>query len=87
MLFLLSTVVSAQPANERGWYERADIEDVEIGWIKMLQFKDPSKPFAQHGWSYTARQTDITQKMAAWIQQTITPRGMLGGNETVCPGS
>jgi len=78
MLVLLSTVVSAQPANERGWYERADIEDVEIGWIKTLQFKDPAKPFARHGWSYTARQTDITQKIATWIQQTITPRGMLG---------
>lgn len=74
----LSAAVSAQPTNARGWYERADIEDVEVGWIKTLQFKEPAKPFAQHGWSYTARQTDITQKLATWIQQTITPRGMLG---------
>lgn len=77
-MVLLLVTVSAQPTNARGWYERSDIEEVEIGWIKTLQFKEPAKPFTQNGWSYTARQTDITQKIATWIQQSLNPRGMLG---------
>lgn len=77
-LIILPGAASAQPTNARGWYERADIEDVEVGWIKMLQFKEPSKPIVQHGRTYTAKQMDITQLLATWIQQTITPRGMLG---------
>ncbi|MBP7556305.1 MAG: hypothetical protein KA821_08580 [Chitinophagaceae bacterium] len=35
-LIILSAAAYAQPTNARGWYERADIEDVEVGWIKML---------------------------------------------------
>jgi hypothetical protein len=68
----------AQPTSYRGWYERSDIEDIDIGWIKTLQFKEPAKPFAQHGWSYTARQMDHAQKLVTWLQQTYLPKGYLG---------
>ncbi|RYG49875.1 MAG: hypothetical protein EOO01_11945 [Chitinophagaceae bacterium] len=75
---LLLMPAFAQPTNEKGWYDREDIQDTEIGWIKVFQFKEPAKPFAQHGWSYPANQTNIAQQIATWMQQTITPRGLLG---------
>ncbi|WP_276482601.1 hypothetical protein [Paraflavitalea pollutisoli] len=75
---LLTRSLPAQPTSSRGWYERDDIQNVDIGWIKVLQFKEPAKPFAQHGWSYTAKQTGITQQFATWLHQTYTPRGYLG---------
>lgn len=78
LFFFLYLQAAAQPTNERGWYDRKSIEDVEVGWMKVLQFKEPAKPFAQHGWSYTARQTEFTQQAATWMQQTLTPKGMLG---------
>jgi len=79
VLFSLLTVQTmAQPTNAKGWYDRADIENIDIGWMKTLQFATPAKPFAQNGWSYPAQQTETSQKLTAWLQQTYTPKGMLG---------
>lgn len=68
----------AQPTNAKGWYESKDLEDVEIGWISVLKFKQPSKPFAQNGWKYSAEQTGFSEKIVSWWQQTYTPVGLLG---------
>lgn len=76
---LLSTgSLYAQPTDNRGWYQREDIQHVDIGWIKVLQFKEPAKPFAQHGWSYSAKQMAIGQQFATWLQQSYLPKGFLG---------
>ena len=80
-LSLLATAclpVIAQPTNSRGWYDRKDVENIEVGWFAKLSFKEPAKPFAQHGWSYPANQTDVTQKVITWMQQTFTCKGLLG---------
>ncbi len=68
----------AQPVNSRGWYESKDLEDVEVGWISVLKFKQPSKPFTQNGWKYTAEQTGFSEKIITWWQQSYTPVGLLG---------
>jgi len=68
----------AQPTNDRGWYDRKDVENVQVGWMNTLTFKEPAKPFAQYGWSYPAKQTDCTQKFITWIQQSYTCKGLLG---------
>lgn len=79
LLLLPATIqIFSQSTDSRGWYQGKDIEYIEIGWIKMLEFKDPAKPFIQNGRNYPASQMDITQKLATWIQQTYTPKGLLG---------
>ncbi|WP_130539657.1 hypothetical protein [Pseudobacter ginsenosidimutans] len=75
---IISLPVFAQPTNSRGWYDRKDVENVDVGWMTKLTFKEPSKPFAQHGWTYPANQTDVTQKIITWMQQTFTCKGLLG---------
>ncbi len=64
--------------DNRGWYQGKSIEYAEIGWMKMLDFKDPAKPFIQNGRNYPASQMEVSQKLATWIQQTYSPRGLLG---------
>ncbi len=64
--------------DSRGWYQGKSIQYAEIGWMKMLAFKEPAKPFAQNGWKYTASQMAVSQQLATWIQQTYSPRGLLG---------
>ena len=64
--------------DSRGWYQGKSIEYAEIGWIKMLDFKNPAKPIIQNGRNYPASQMEISQKLATWIQQTYSPRGLLG---------
>lgn len=64
--------------DSRGWYQGKSIQYAEIGWIKTLDFKEPAKPFAQNGWNYTASQMAVSQQLATWIQQTYSPRGLLG---------
>lgn len=80
-LSLLATAclpVLAQPTNNKGWYYREDVENVDVGWMAKLTFKEPASPFAQHGWTYPANQTDITRKIITWMQQTYTCKGLLG---------
>lgn len=64
--------------DNRGWYQGKSIEYAEIGWMKMLDFKYPAKPFIQNGRNYPASQMEVSQKLATWIQQTYSPRGLLG---------
>lgn len=64
--------------DNRSWYQGKSIQYAEIGWIKMLEFKEPAKPFTQNGWKYTASQMEVSQKLATWVQQTYSPRGLLG---------
>ncbi|UYQ95716.1 hypothetical protein MKQ68_11445 [Chitinophaga horti] len=75
-LFLLPAW--AQPTNERGWYQSKDIGNVDIGWINVVQFKEPAKPFSKDGWNYTAKQLEFGRNMVQWTQQTYVPKGMLG---------
>lgn len=77
-LLFASLQLFAQTPDSRGIYVGDMLEDVEVGWISQLALKEPSKPFAQHGWSYTAAQTDASQKIGYWIQQTFSQRGLLG---------
>ncbi|WP_460687510.1 hypothetical protein [Niabella aquatica] len=64
--------------DNRGWYQGKSIEYADIGWIKMLDFKDPPKPIILNGRNYPVSQMEVSQKLATWIQQTYSPRGLLG---------
>lgn len=75
---IVSLSVAAQTPDSRGIYVGDMLEDVDLGWINQLVLKEPSRPFAQHGWSYSAAQTDASQKIGSWIQQTFSQRGLLG---------
>lgn len=68
----------SQTPDSRGIYVGDMLEDVDLGWINKIVLKEPAKPFAQHGWSYTSAQTDASQKIGTWIQQTYQQRGLLG---------
>jgi hypothetical protein len=78
LLMLCGISAIAQPTSDRGWYNKKDIEKTDIGWINVLQFKEPAKPFSQNGWTYSAKQIEFGQKMATWVQQTYLPKGVLG---------
>lgn len=75
---IVSLPVLAQPTNDKGWYYRKDVENVDVGRMTKLSFKEPAKPFAQHGWNYPANQMDVSQKIITWMQQTFTCKGLLG---------
>jgi len=78
-ILLMTSVHSlAQTTDSRGIYVGNTLENVELGWINQLVIKEPSKPFSQHGWTYTAAQTDASQRIGSWIQQTFSQRGLLG---------
>jgi hypothetical protein len=68
----------AQTPDSRGIYVGDMLENVDLGWMNTITLKQPSKPFSQYGWTYTAAQTDASQKIGTWIQQTFTQRGLLG---------
>src|SRR5688500_7837165 len=74
---LASVGCFAQTPDHRGIYPGNSLEDVDMGWMNTIVLKEPSKPFSQHGWSYTATQTDASQKIGYWIQQTFKQRGLL----------
>jgi hypothetical protein len=77
--FLITSVQAfSQTPDSRGIYVGNILEDVDLGWMNTIVVKQPAKPFAQHGWSYTAAQTDASQKIGYWIQQTYKLRGLLG---------
>lgn len=78
LLALFSLRIFAQQTDNRGWYDRKEIEKIDIGWIKIVQFNTPAKPFAQNGWNYPSSQTDAAQKVAVWMQKSYTPKGLLG---------
>lgn len=78
LLLCLGIPSFSQVTDSRGWYQTKDIENIEIGWIKRVQFTAPAKSFTQHGRTYTAAQIDMAQKMAVWLQQTYSPKGLLG---------
>lgn len=77
-IFLFCLQGITQPTDNRGWYQRSDIENTDIGWISVLQFKEPVKPYSKSGWNYTAKQLEFTRNIASWMQQTYLPKGMLG---------
>lgn len=78
LVYLPVVSLQAQSTDEKGWYKSDEIQGIDIGWIQELQFKEPAKIFAQHGWSYTAKQIDYARSMANWMQQTYKPKGLLG---------
>ncbi|MCG2615066.1 hypothetical protein LZZ85_12275 [Terrimonas sp. NA20] len=78
ILLLSSFHAMAQTPDSRGIYVGNSLEDIDLGWMNSIVVKQPSKPFAQHGWSYTAAQTDASQKIGSWIQQTYSQLGLLG---------
>lgn len=79
IILLMASVNSfAQATDHRGIYVGNALEDVDMGWMNTIVIKEPSKPFSQHGWTYTSAQTDAAQKIGFWIQQTFTQRGLLG---------
>ncbi|MBO9659585.1 MAG: hypothetical protein J7527_12250 [Chitinophagaceae bacterium] len=77
ILLITSLQGIAQTPDNRGIYVGDILEDVELGWMNTIVVKEPSKPFSQYGWSYTAAQTDVSQKIGSWIQQTFSQRGLL----------
>ena len=63
LLLALATAhgLAAQPTNARGWYDTKDIEDVSIGWLQVLSFKEPLKPFAKNGRNYPVSQLEFAK--------------------------
>lgn len=70
--------LQAQFINEKGWYDMEALGNVEVGWIKKLEYNQPAKPTIMNGWNYPAKQIDNAQKLVTWLQQSYTPVGMLG---------
>ncbi|MFT3980742.1 MAG: hypothetical protein QM687_09760 [Ferruginibacter sp.] len=75
---LYASLLSAQPTNERGWYDSKDLEDIEIGWMNIIKFTAPSKPYTKDGWIYPATQTEFSKTIVQWWQQSYSPVGLLG---------
>ncbi|MFC5409774.1 hypothetical protein ACFPMF_10675 [Larkinella bovis] len=74
-----SKQVTAQLTNAKGWYDDiSKIENRKIGWINMLKFLTPAKPYAKDRWSYSSKEVEVSQKLTGWLQQTYTPTGLLG---------
>lgn len=57
---------------------RKDVTHVDIGWKKIVEFKEPPKPLPFEERHYTAKQIGYAQTFITWMQQTFTPKGMLG---------
>jgi len=76
-LLFFAFQVNAQFANSRGAYEKKYIENMELGWMKKLQFTQ-AKPVSKNGRTYTAAQIDFSQKLASWWLSSYAPTGLLG---------
>ncbi len=71
LLFVVGSNSQAQSAREA-------YADLDIGWMKKIEFNTPPKPITIDTRSYTAKQIGYAQAMLTWIQQTYTPKGMFG---------
>ncbi|WP_028296956.1 hypothetical protein [Olivibacter sitiensis] len=70
---LLFVVGSSQAQSTRKAYA-----DIDIGWLRKIEFKEPPKAIINQDRNYTAKQAGYAQAMLTWIQQTYSPKGMLG---------
>lgn len=77
-LLFLSMPLLAQPTNAKGWYDSKDIENVEMGWMSVMQFKEAAKPFSKNGWTYPVTQIDFSRTIVSWWQESYLPKGLLG---------
>lgn len=73
----------AQPVDSRGIYDYKDIQHVDMGWMAPLKIIKPTTPFSKNGWSYTAKQTEISQQIGMWLEQTYRTVGVLGDKKLV----
>lgn len=74
----ISCSLQAQPVDKHGAYSYDDIENITMGWMDPLSFKDAAKPLKQNGRNYPVQQIEDGRKIGSWLQQTYTPTGLLG---------
>ncbi len=57
---------------------RKDVANVDVGWKQIVEFKEPPQPYSFEERRYTAKQIGYVRAFITWMQQTFTPKGMLG---------
>ncbi len=78
IIILMPCLLQAQETKPNGSYAREAIEHIDIGWMKMLEFKDPTKAHIGNGWTYNVKQIEFARQIGTWMQQTMKPKGLLG---------
>lgn len=58
--------------------QREIYADTDIGWMKKIEFSTPPKSITNEDRKYTAKQVGDAQNILLWMQQTFSPKGMLG---------
>lgn len=78
LLFFVSQICSAQIYHDRIGFDLESIADLNIGWMEMRNHTAVPQGKQNGKRIYSAKQIGYSQQFVEWMQQSYTPKGVLG---------